>query len=111
MKGPIVTTQSEFDTAVGRIYPLGGGVARQVDFALGEFPRYGGVGTFGLQGPGLDLVEQPMLPADPGYDFQPGKIYNLASGAFICHGGGWSGAHSDITGPEVAHAVWEAARG
>src|SRR5262249_2834365 len=34
--GPLVTTQSEFDTAVGRLYPLGAGVARQVSFAPGE---------------------------------------------------------------------------
>jgi hypothetical protein len=26
-------------------------------------------------------------------------------------GGGFSGAHSDIAKPEVAHAVWEASRG
>ncbi|MGZ9158439.1 MAG: hypothetical protein ACXW36_06190 [Nitrospira sp.] len=31
--GPIVTTQSEFDFAVGRFYPLGADVARQVSYA------------------------------------------------------------------------------
>src|SRR6185369_10846106 len=42
VSGPIVTTQSRLDTAVGRIYPLGAGIARQVDFPAGEFPKYGG---------------------------------------------------------------------
>jgi pimeloyl-ACP methyl ester carboxylesterase len=111
VKGPLVTTQSVFDTAVGRLYPLAAGVARQVVFAPEEFPRYGGVGTFGLQGPGLDIVGGPMLAADADYNFQPGKIYNLNGDAYIRNGGGLAGAHSDITGPQVAHAVWEAARG
>jgi hypothetical protein len=39
VNGPIITTQSRFDTAVGRWYPLAAGVARQVEFAPGEFPR------------------------------------------------------------------------
>ena len=38
-----------------------------------------------------------------------GKVYNLESSQYIRHGDGASGAHSDITGPEVAHAIWEAA--
>lgn len=31
--GPILTTQSRFDTAVGRWYPLGAGAARQPEVA------------------------------------------------------------------------------
>ena len=50
--GPIITSQSTFDTAVGRFYPLGAGAARQVDFAPGQLPKYGAVGAFGLRGPG-----------------------------------------------------------
>jgi hypothetical protein len=110
VRGPIVTTQSSFDMAVGRWYPLAAGVARQVDFAPSEFPRYGGVGTFGLQGPGLEVADLSMLAANADYRFQPGKVYNLDGDAYIRNGGGFSGAHSDITGPEVAHVIWEAAR-
>ena len=54
--GPIVTTQSKRDTAVGRFYPIAAGIARQVNFAPGDtLPKYGGIGAFGLQGPGLTL--------------------------------------------------------
>ncbi len=108
--GPIITTQSEFDTAVGRFYPLGAGIRQQVTFVPGELPTYGGLGTFGARGPGLEIVDMKMLPADSSYPFEPGVIYNLESSQFIREGGGPSGAHGDILRPEVAHAVWEAVR-
>jgi hypothetical protein len=107
--GPIVTTQSRFDLAVGRWYPLGAGAARQIEFAPDELPRYGGVGTFGLRGPGLDLVDGDMQSMDQPYDFQAGRIYNLESSNIIRNGGGASGAHSDIAHPEVGHVIWAAA--
>jgi hypothetical protein len=107
--GPVVTTRSSFDSAVGRWYPLGAGVARQIDFAPGELPRYGGVGTFGLQGPGLDLVDLDLEGADQPYNFQGGRVFNLQCSGIIRNGGGASGAHSDIAHPEVAHVVWSAA--
>jgi hypothetical protein len=109
--GPIVTTQSELDTAVSRMYPLGAGIAGQIHLAPGELPKYGGLGTFGAQGPGLDIVDMKMLPCDHRYQYKTGKIYNLESTGYICDptGGGLGGAHSDIAKPEVAHAIWEAA--
>jgi hypothetical protein len=109
VQGPIVTTLSEFDTAVGRFYPIGAGIRGDVVFNPGELPKYGGLGSFGAQGPDLDIADMAMLPADGSYDFQPGRIYNLESSAFIAGGGGASGAHSEIDKPEVAHAVWQAA--
>ena len=58
----------------------------------------------------------PMPAAAPEYrairlkgGFEPGKIYNLDSSTFIAKGDGVSGAHSDIDGPQVAHAMWQAA--
>jgi hypothetical protein len=107
--GPIVTTRSSFDTAVGRWYPMGAGAARQIDFAPGDLPRYGGVGTFGLRGAGLDLVDLELQAADQPYDFRGGRVFNLECSGVIRNGGGASGAHSDIAHPEVAHAVWSAA--
>jgi hypothetical protein len=107
--GPVVTTQSRFDRAVGRWYPLGAGAARQIDFAPGELPRYGGVGTFGLQGLGLDLVGLEMQGVDRPYDFQDGRVYNLESSNVIRNGGGAPGAHSDIAHPEVGHVIWSTA--
>jgi hypothetical protein len=107
--GPIVATQSRFDVAVGRWYPLAAGAARQVAFSSGELPRYGGSGTFGLRGPGLDVVDVDMKATDQLYDFAGNRIFNLESSRVICNGTGASGAHSDIVHPEVAHAVWSAA--
>lgn len=107
--GPLLTTQSEFDTAVGRLYPLAAGVARQVSFVPGELPKYGAVGTFGIRGPGLDILDLEMISSNGTYAFAPGKAYNLESSRFIREGGGVSGAHSDIAHQEVAHAVWQAA--
>jgi hypothetical protein len=110
VEGVVITTQSEYDTAVGRWYPLAAGVARQVAFQMpGELPRYGAVGCFGVRGRGTEAVDRDMLPPDQAYGFEAGKVYNLASGRYVCDGGGFSGAHSDIAKPAVAHAVWEAA--
>jgi hypothetical protein len=36
-------------------------------------------------------------------------VYNLDANSVIKNGGGFSGAHSDIAHPEVAHAMWQAA--
>ncbi|MEW6498995.1 MAG: hypothetical protein AB1589_41875, partial [Cyanobacteriota bacterium] len=107
----IITTQSELDTAVGKMYPYGAGVRMQIDFTPGELPKYGALGTFGARGPGLEIVDMKMLPVNASYSFKPGKIYNLESSDFICDGagGGFGGAHNDIAKPEVAHAVWQAA--
>lgn len=106
--GPIVTTQSRHDTAVRRFYPLGAGAAGQVDFAPGGLPKYGGVGVFGIQGPGIDLENREMLPADGDYGFRGGRVYNLEASAFINQGSGAAGAHGDIAKPPVAHAFWQA---
>jgi len=106
--GPIVTTQSVYDTAVRVLYPMGAGVAGQVDYAPGKLPKYGGLGMFGIQGPGIDREDRDMLPADADYGLRAGRVYNLDGKAYINQGGGASGAHSDIAKPEVAHAFWQA---
>jgi hypothetical protein len=110
VRGPILSTQSVFDSATGKWYPLGAGVARQVAFAApGEMPKYGAVGTHGIRGPGADATDMSLLPANKDYTFKPGSIYNLECSEVIRNGSGTSGAHSDICHPEVAHAVWQAA--
>jgi len=104
--GPIVTTQSEFDSAVGTFYPIAAGLKNQI--AFGEaLPKFGGIGTFGIQG--LDATGRGMAGVAEKYEFEPGKIYNLESSKIIKSGGPPSGAHSDISHPEVAHVIWEAA--
>ncbi|MGE5154022.1 MAG: hypothetical protein ACM3ST_08405 [Bdellovibrio bacteriovorus] len=106
--GPIVTTQSQHDTAVRVYYPMGAGVAGQVDFAPGELPKYGGVGVFGIQGPGIPLEGLAMLSPESDYGFHGGRVYNLESSGFINQGSGASGAHSDIAKPAVALDFWQA---
>jgi pimeloyl-ACP methyl ester carboxylesterase len=110
--GPIVTTQSEFDSAVGTFYPLAAGLKRQVSFDLDEiqFPKYGGVGSFGVQGLSDITTSRKMGDVSEDYAFQPGKIYNLEGSQYIHTGPPPSGAHSDIVHPQIAHVIWQAAR-
>jgi hypothetical protein len=108
VSGVIVATTSEYDKAVGRFYPLGAGVARQVSFAPGELPKYGGLGSFGIQGPDTDATSVDMLAVDQKYAFRPKCAYNVNADSYICNGQGVAGAHSDIAHPEVAHAYWDA---
>jgi hypothetical protein len=110
VRGPLLTTRSIFDTAVGRFYPIGAGVVQSVDFAPGTLPRYGGIGSFGIQGPGLDLTELELRSADAPYEFSKGKVYNLECSNVVKVGEGSSGAHSDICHPEVGHAFWQAVK-
>lgn len=108
--GPIVTTQSRYDRAVGFWYPKAAGVAGQVtfDIGLGELPEFGGIGTFGIQGDGTSAQHVEMLPLGGSYNFRPRTVYNVNADRYVKDGDAMSGAHSDITHPEVAHAVWEA---
>jgi len=106
--GPLVTTQSIHDTAVGTYYPAAVGLVGEAVFA-GELPKYGAVGAFGIQG--TNVVEaRRMLERQAPYGFQPGGVYNVESSDFIKKMDGASGAHSDIDGPEVAHMLWQAAQ-
>ena len=86
----------------------GRGVAGQVVFAEPALPKYGAIGTFGIQGSNLPIADLTMLPADATYSLAGGRIYNVEGSSVINTGGGFSGAHSDIRKPEVAHLVWSA---
>ncbi len=106
VSGPILTTLSAKDTAVGRFYPIGAGARGDVQFAPGTLPKFGAVGSFGARGPGLNINDIELQSATYPYQFKPGQLYNIESTKFICEGGGTSGAHNDIAKPEVAHAFW-----
>jgi len=108
ISGPVVTTRSKHDTAVGRFYPLAAQWFGPQDFGV-ELPEHGGIGAWGIQGLDSGVEDRPMLPATDAYGFAPKTVYNLESSEFIRDGDGPSGAHSDIAGPEVAHAIWQAA--
>lgn len=109
VRGPLVTTRSTHDTAVGRFYPLGAQLKRQLVLG-GDYPAYGGIGTFGIQGI-AGVEDMAMQSARFAYDFSDGRVYNLEASDIIRHGDGASGAHSDIAHPEVAHAFWGAVLG
>jgi hypothetical protein len=110
VSGPILTTASVHDTAVGRLYPIAAGIARQTSFAPGEFPKYGGIGRHGIQGPGVAITDLFIESATHSYSFEKGRVYNLECSSVINEGEGASGAHSDIAKPAVAHAMWEAVK-
>lgn len=113
VNGPIITTQSKYDTALSRMYPLGAGLANQVDYDLynaNNPPKYRALGHLGARGLSSEKsVFMEMLPTDSFYQFEPRVIYNLNSDQYICELEGRGGAHNDIDKAEVAHAVWEAA--
>jgi hypothetical protein len=110
VRGPVLSTQSVFDSATGKWYPLGAGVAGQVAFAApGELPKFGAVGSHGIRGPGTNAADISILAKNADYRFECGKVYNLESSEIIKNTTGRGGAHSDICHPELAHAVWQAA--
>lgn len=106
--GPVLTTISEHDYAVGRYYPLAAGIKRQVSFVPGTLPKYGAIGAFGVRGDGIPIKDIEMLPESEKYEFEKGSFYNIDASKYIKKIDGASGAHSDIAHGEVAHAFWEA---
>jgi hypothetical protein len=109
IRGPLVTTRSKFDYAVSVFYPLASRIKGSAAFA-GRLPEFGAVGTYGIQGIAENMRNDVAMKAatDP-YTFEKGVVYNLDGSEYISHKEGASGAHNDITGPEVAHAIWAAA--
>jgi hypothetical protein len=109
VRGPLLTTRSKFDDAVGVFYPLASRIKGSASFA-GELPEFGAIGAYGIQGVADGLNNNlAMKEATADYTFEKGKVYNLDGSAYIAHKDGPAGAHSDIAGPEVAHAIWAAA--
>lgn len=100
VSGPIITTQSANDQAVGLGYPAAVGLVDEVDFGVG-LPLFGGVGSWGIQGTAI-AASSLMLDETGQYDFQAKRVYNLDGSQFIP-------GHSGIDGPQVAHALWQAA--
>ena len=108
--GPLLTTHSRRDHAVGASYPAASFVNRDdsVASAEDEASRWGAMGHDGAQAvsaTGLDL-------GAPGttYPFATGAWLNLDGNKVIIHGSLPSGAHSDIVHPETAWAALAAAR-
>lgn len=106
--GPIITTQSKFDSAVRNLYPTAARLKSQMLLDGDEYPKYGGVGTFGIQGIDTLTSNITMESVTHDYGFRRQHVYNIDSNNTIKNGGGLAGAHSDIAHPELAHAFWQA---
>jgi hypothetical protein len=102
VNGPIVTTQSTNDSAVGLAFPAAVGLVGEFDFPAGEvqLPKFGGIGAWGIQGTTV-AETRVMLDERGDYKLQPRRIYNVDGSRFIP-------GHSGIDGPEVAHLQWQA---
>lgn len=112
VRGPIVTTQSVLDTAVGRLYPAAAGVARQVAMANDRrtFPKYGAIGCHGIRGTMTNTNDLDVsLDIQRTYGLKA-EIYNVECTNVIKKQFPVSGSHSDIGHPEIGHLIWEAAR-
>jgi hypothetical protein len=98
VKGPALITHTDNDRAVGLAYPLASRIARQVASGLGDKnDRYGGIGRNGAQKT-PEATNAVLLKPGDSYQLEQGGMYNLRSDDFISN-------HSDVTGPEVAHAL------
>ena len=128
--GPLVTTQSAYDTANGSFFPLAAKLGspdimaearnRVLAIANGQapvaaaYPEYGAVGTYGVQGTrpvmacGLTVRPATAGAPAPDYGLLPGTCYN-ADASMVIRKGPWpEGAHCDISHPEIAHLFWSA---
>jgi hypothetical protein len=111
VRGPTLVTTSVHDRAVRVFYPIGAGARGDVAFDPSKLPVYGGIGTFGVRGPGVEIQDEQLERVDENYRLLPGVVYNLNANNVISVSRGISGAHSDICHPLVARAVWRAAEG
>jgi hypothetical protein len=106
--GPLLTTFSDLDLAVGRAYPLASIVAGQdASDARKVVSRWGGMGSDGAQA--VNATSLNLRQAGSKYEFKKGDWYNLDGNRIIKNGGPPSGAHSDIIHPETAWAALSAA--
>jgi hypothetical protein len=107
--GPLMTTHSKFDSAVGVAYPaasfLAGADASDVGDAL---YRWEGMGCDGAQDP--DAATAALGDVHTPYTFTKGKWLNLDGNSVITAGGPPSGAHSDIVHPHTAWAALAASQ-
>ncbi|MGH3723326.1 MAG: serine/threonine protein kinase [Mycobacterium sp.] len=109
--GPLLSTFTAADRAVGWWYPAASALARQ-DSQAGEDLtfRWGAMGHDGYQqNPAAQTVM--LQQAGEAYQFERGRFYALDSNAVIVKNESpFSGAHSDIKHPEVTWAIAAAAQ-
>ncbi len=108
--GPLLSTFTSADRAVGWWYPTASTLAHQNAQSLTDLTyEWGGMGHDGFQqSPAGTTVELQAQGHD--YVFTKGSVYLLDSNKIIhANQSAFSGAHSDIRHPEVAWAVLSAA--
>jgi hypothetical protein len=108
--GPLLSTFSAADRAVGWWYPAASMLAHQNAEAMADLTyEWGGMGHDGFQqSPAANKT--PLKPPGSAYGFTTGGIYLLDANGVISHNqSSFAGAHSDICHPEVAWAVVSAA--
>jgi len=108
VRGAIITTRSEHDTAVGKIYPLAAGLAGPAAYDDLTLPKYGALGAFGARGEDIEFTDVTIGDIHHAYAFKPQTLYNLECSNVIKNGAGLSGAHNDIAHAQLGHVVWEA---
>lgn len=106
--GPLLTTHSLKDLAVGTAYPLASIVAGQDAADASDILfRWGAMGHDGAQS--VDAAQDNLSAPGTSYAFANGKWLNLDGNMVIINGGPPSGAHSDIIHPQTAWAALAAA--
>ena len=102
LSGPMIITHTRNDKAVGIAYALASRLARQTAAGLGdENDPYGGMGSNGAQKTPEALPDMDLLDVDGTYHFTARKVANLHADQFVS-------GHSDVSNPQVAHAVYTA---
>ena len=102
--GPLLTTFSVKDLAVGQAYRIASLLARQDASDVGDLTfRWQGMGFDGAQA--VDAAGATLGQPGTPYPFEKSKWINLDGNSVIVKGGLPSGAHSDIIYP---HTAWVA---
>jgi hypothetical protein len=108
--GPLLSTFTAADRAVGWWYPAASMLAHQDAQSLSDLDyQWGGMGHDGFQQSPAG-VTVPLQAQGHDYGFAAGRCYLLDANKIICKSqSAFSGAHSDIQHPEVVWAVRSAA--
>jgi hypothetical protein len=98
VKGPFLSTFSQEDTVVGRVYAIASRLARDRTRELGDAnDPFGGIGRNGSQKT-PEAVSGKLLTPGGAYSFTPGVLTNLDGS------GGLIKDHSDVTNAAVTYA-------
>jgi hypothetical protein len=106
VSGPVTACYSQFDSAVGVMYPLAS-LLKGEDAAAADEPlyRWGGIGHDGHQ---KGIPELTLQQPGSHYDFTGKKLVNIDAQQVVRQGRPPSGAHSDIIHDELAWVVLDA---